>query len=232
MDGRLARPGERVTTASNICIDGRPVRHGPAAGNPRVILYNKPEGEICTRSDPRGRPTVFRSLPKLKNGRWVAVGRLDINTCGLMLFTDNGNLANELMHPGADMEREYLCRVYGDPGKAGLDRLKGGIRVEGQMIRFRRIRRMHGEKRNTWYSVVVTEGKYREVRRMWSAVGCRLSRLKRIRYGKLKLPRGMRPGGCIELDPAQIQRLRDNRSDDRGFVPKAGKRTGPRPKRK
>lgn len=225
VDGQVAKPGDRVTSKSRICIDGRPLRRATDAGIQRVILYNKPEGEICTRSDPGGRPTVFRNLPKLKSGRWVAVGRLDINTRGLMLFTTDGNLANELMHPGSDIEREYLCRVYGEPGKEGLERLKHGIRIDGQQIRFHQVRRMHGENRNTWYSVVVTEGKFREVRRMWSAVGCKLSRLNRVRYGKVKLPRGLRPGGYVELDQKQVRRLRENRDDDQGFAPRVGKKS-------
>jgi 23S rRNA pseudouridine2605 synthase len=221
VDGKVARPGDRVTSTNNIKINGRQLKRKSAVGAPRVLLYNKPEGEICTRSDPRDRPTVYKNLPKLQDGRWVAVGRLDINTRGLILFTNNGDLANDLMHPGAGLEREYLCRVYGNPGKEALERLRKGIRIDGQLVRFYQLRRQRGENRNTWYSAVVTEGKKREVRRMWEAVGCKLSRLFRIRYGKVCLPRGLKLGGHVELDSVEIERLMENGDDDTPFTPAA-----------
>jgi len=240
VDGKIAQLGDRVTTDCRIKIDGRPLK-GQARGNrgkniqhrqQRVILYNKPEGEICTRSDPRGRPTVFRNLPILKGARWVAVGRLDINTRGLMLFTDDGNLANHLMHPKLGIEREYLCRVYGQVDDDSLDRLKAGIKIDGQLIRFHKVRRQHGEHSNTWYSVTVTQGKYREVRRMWAAIGCKLSRLSRIRYGKVGLPRGIKPGGWIELNSTLIAQIAKNDNNDRVVIPRLSKNSDKRGKRR
>lgn len=207
VDGKLAQLGDRVDERSKIKIDGRLVRAGNAQRDSRVILYNKPEGEICSRSDPAGRPTVFRNLPKLKGERWVAVGRLDINTRGLLLFTNNGELANRLMHPGSDIEREYMCRIFGRVDTSTLERLQEGVRIDGAEFRFKKVERQRGEGSNTWYSVVVTEGKYREVRRLWEAVGCRVSRLVRIRYGSVTLPKNLRQGAWAELKPRAIDRL-------------------------
>jgi len=207
VNGRVARLGDRVNTHSRISIGGRPVKLKPVAGKRRVLLYNKPEGEISTRSDPRGRPTVFRKLPKLRGERWIAVGRLDINTGGLILFTTDGALANRLMHPGQELEREYLCRVYGQVSDQSIERLREGIELEDHRVRFHYVCRRRGELSNTWYSVVVKEGKYREVRRMWAAVGCRVSRLVRIRYGNVELPRHLKPGQWIELGSRAISAL-------------------------
>ncbi len=225
VNGKLARLGDKVTPGAKITIDGKPVkqkqdRAGAAKQNQRVILYNKPEGEICTRSDPKGRPTVFKNLPHLRGERWVAVGRLDINTRGILLFTNDGNLANHLMHPGAGIEREYLCRVFGEVDKESIKRLTDGVEIEGKKLRFLKVRRQRGESKNTWYSVVVTEGRYREVRRLWEAVGCQLSRLSRIRYGKVLLPRGVKPGGWLELDPSLIDRLAKNKVTDKPLSPR------------
>ena len=211
VDGKIAKPGERAGPGSHISIDGRPVRVRSAlrgaAASTRVILYNKPEGEICSRSDARGRPSVFRRLPALRRGRWISVGRLDINTRGLLLFTNDGDLAHRLMHPSSSIEREYLCRVYGDVSAAMLDSLREGRTVDGRTVKFLRIRRARGEGRNTWFSVVVAEGRYREVRRLWESVGCTVSRLNRIRYGDIVLPRGLRPGDWVELDPGPVRCL-------------------------
>ncbi len=207
VDGRLAHLGDRVDEKSRIKIDGRLVRTGQAQKDSRVILYNKPEGEICSRNDPARRPTVFRNLPKLRGGRWVAVGRLDINTRGLLLFTNNGELANRLMHPGSDIEREYMCRIFGRVDAGTIERLQNGVRIDGGEYRFKKIKRQRGEGSNTWYSVVVSEGKYREVRRLWEAVDCRVSRLVRIRYGSVTLPKNLRQGEWIELKPSAIDRL-------------------------
>ena len=169
VDGKPAELGQRVTESSRISIDGRPLRGKAAQGKTRVLIYNKPEGEICTRDDPRKRPTVFRKLPRLRGERWVIVGRLDINTRGLLLFTTNGALANQLMHPSSGIEREYLCRVFGQVGEDAIAALTDGVIVDGQEVAFNSVKRQRGEGSNTWYSVTIAEGKYREVRRIWGS---------------------------------------------------------------
>ncbi len=233
VDGKIAKLGDRVTSSSRINIDGRPLKDHPKRklGNKRhhrqkrIILYNKPEGEICTRSDPKNRPTVFRRLPVLKGERWVVIGRLDINTRGLLLFTNDGDLAHHLMHPKLGLEREYLCRVYGQVDNESLDRLKQGIKIEGHLTQFLQVRRQRGERSNTWYSVTVKQGKYREVRRMWEAIGCKLSRLSRIRYGKVALPRGIKLGDWIELGADVIEKLEKNDDNDKVVTPKPLKKS-------
>ncbi|MGR3984073.1 MAG: pseudouridine synthase [Gammaproteobacteria bacterium] len=206
VDGRVAKLGDSVCARSRISVDGRPLR-ARAAARTRVLLYHKPEGEISTRSDPRGRPTVFGRLPKLRDGRWVAVGRLDFNTRGLLLFTDDGGLANRLMHPSFGIEREYLCRVYGEVDAAALARLRAGLRIGGELLRFAQVHRGRGDGRNAWFSVVVMQGRYREIRRLWEAVGCRLSRLIRVRYGEIELPKTLPPGHWRELPAAAAAKL-------------------------
>ncbi len=235
VNGNIAQLGDKVTARCQIKIDGRMLKHdlkfrstGQFMNKPRqqrIILYNKPEGEICTRSDPKNRPTVFRHLPILKGERWVAVGRLDINTRGLMLFTNDGDLANHLMHPKLELEREYLCRVYGQVDTESLDRLKTGIEIDGHLMHFLHVKRQRGEYCNTWYSVTVKQGRYREVRRMWAAVGCKLSRLSRIRYGKVALPRGIKLGDWIELSPDLIKRLEKNDHNDKVITPSVPKKS-------
>ncbi len=222
VDGKVAQPGDHVSPKNKIVIDGKPVRAraSDVSVSQRVILYNKAEGEICTRADPRKRPTVYRNLPRLSAQRWVSVGRLDINTSGLLLFTNDGKLANELMHPSLEIEREYLCRVYGEIAAQALEKLLEGVEIEGHLMRFMRVRRHRGEGRNTWYSVVLSEGKYREVRLLWESVGCKVSRLNRIRYGKILLPRGLKPGGYVELSPTLIDRLVKNDVTHHAMAPK------------
>lgn len=228
IDGRVAQLGDKVNSASRISIDGKTLSLPEKSSTPpRVILYHKPEGEISTRKDPQNRCTVFSRLPKLKDERWVAVGRLDINTRGLLLFTNDGEIANRLMHPRFGLEREYLCRVYGKVDANSIKRLKQGITIDSQFMQFQKIRlQSEGGKsdnakqenaknakeknnvpRNVWYSVIVTEGKYREIRRMWEAVGCSLSRLIRVRYGDVVLPKNLQPGQWQELKPAAIEKL-------------------------
>lgn len=227
VDGQLAELGQRVTDGSRISLNGRSLgRRRVTTRDTRVIAYNKPEGEICSRDDPENRPTVFRHLPKLRGARWVAVGRLDINTRGLLLFTNNGDLANDLMHPKTALEREYLCRVFGDVDDAALVTLRTGVRLGDEDIAFRQVQRQRGEGRNTWYRVVVTEGRYREVRRLWESVGCRVSRLVRVRYGSVKLPRGLRPGDWKELKPADVAVLTRAVEPGRSAKPGAPARPG------
>ncbi len=211
IDGRAARLGDKVNASNHICIDGNAIPDVRIGGRPRVLLYHKPEGEISTRKDPSNRPTVFRNLPKLEAERWVAVGRLDINTRGLLLFTNDGGLANRLMHPSFNHEREYLCRVYGVATSADVNRLKRGILLDDEWMCFNQVHLKRSDiadgGRNNWYSVVVTEGKNREIRRMWAAVGCRISRLIRVRYGSIVLPKKLKMGEWQELKLAAVDTL-------------------------
>ena len=204
--GRAAKLGDRATVGDEIAVDGRPVKlTAKAAG--RVLIYHKPEGELVTRSDPEGRPTVFSRLPP---GRWVAVGRLDINSAGLLLFTDDGELANRLMHPRYEVEREYAARVQGELRAADLEKLRQGVHLEDGLAAFTRIEaaeRPHAGGANRWYRVALKEGRNREVRRMFEAVGARVSRLLRVRYGPVELPRDLKPGEWRELAPETLKEL-------------------------
>ena len=188
-------------------MDGRPLELRSKSRG-RVLIYNKPEGELVTRSDPQGRPTVFSRLPP---GRWIAVGRLDINSAGLLLFTDDGELANRLMHPRYGLEREYAVRVQGTLGEAELARLRRGVELDDGPAAFKRIEVADPRSRasaNRWYRVTLAEGRNREVRRMFEAVGVRVSRLLRVRYGPLELPRDLAPGQWREIaNPVKLQKL-------------------------
>ncbi|MFQ5995078.1 MAG: 23S rRNA pseudouridine(2605) synthase RluB [Acidiferrobacterales bacterium] len=209
VDSRCAKLGDRVEDRHTVRIDGRPVTRSAARPRRRVLLYNKPEGELCTRSDPRSRPTVFEHLPRVRIGRWVAVGRLDINTSGLLLFTTDGELANQLMHPSSELERQYAVRVLGEIDKTALQRLTTGVRLDGALARFDVVTETGGEGVNRWYHVTLREGRNREVRRLWEAVGARVSRLIRIRFGPITLPRGLRTGHWVELDSTDVNDLCD-----------------------
>jgi 23S rRNA pseudouridine2605 synthase len=189
-------------------VNGRLVQLKPAGSRlPRVLLYHKPEGEIVSRDDPEGRPSVFEKLPRINNGRWIAVGRLDFNSCGLMLFTSSGELANRLMHPRYELEREYAVRVLGEPTTEAVAQLKAGIQLEDGLARFNSFQEAGGEGANRWYNVTLSEGRNREVRRMFEAVGLTVSRLMRVRYGPLQLPPGLKRGLCRELDPQEVTLL-------------------------
>jgi 23S rRNA pseudouridine2605 synthase len=208
VNGKPVELGQRVDSLDGITIDGKPLRRMKSApALPRVVVYNKPEGEICSRKDPEGRPSVFEQLPRLRDGRWVLVGRLDLNTAGLLLVTDHGELANRLMHPGFGIEREYLVRVNGEVDEAMLARLRKGVQLDDGMAAFDAIAERGGSGRNRWFSVVLREGRNREVRRLWEAEGCTVSRLKRVRFGPVFLgPRDMR-GSWRDLDEAGIRQL-------------------------
>jgi len=178
-----------------------------AARAPRVLLYHKPEGEIVSRHDPQGRPSVFNALPRLRGGRWIAIGRLDFNSCGLLLFTNDGALANRLMHPRYRLEREYAVRVLGDLAPDALEKLTEGIELEDGVARFTRLQPAGGEGANRWYRVTLEEGRKREVRRLFAAVGVTVSRLMRVRYGPIALPANLKRGQCRELAPEEVQSL-------------------------
>ncbi|MEA1064911.1 23S rRNA pseudouridine(2605) synthase RluB [Apirhabdus apintestini] len=211
VDGKVSTLGDRLilTSTQKIRIDGHLVSLKAANDAVcRVLAYYKPEGELCTRSDPEGRPTVFDRLPKLHGARWIAVGRLDVNTCGLLLFTTDGELANRLMHPSREVEREYAVRIFGEIEEAKLRQLTRGIQLEDGPAAFKTLRYSGGEGINQWYNVTLTEGRNREVRRLWEAVGVQVSRLIRVRYGDIALPKGLPRGGWTELDLAQTNYLR------------------------
>ncbi len=208
VDGKRARIGDRIEAYQVVRVDGRVVTTGKAAGRCRVLLYHKPENEICTRSDPAGRPTVFDHLPRLRQGRWIVVGRLDINTTGLLLLTTDGELANRLMHPSTEIEREYAVRVFGKVDESALRQLQAGVSLDDGLARFETIRDQGGEGANHWYHVTLKEGRKREVRNLWQAIGVKVSRLIRVRYGPVSLPRSLRAGKWHELDRAVVARLR------------------------
>lgn len=211
--GRMAKLGDRAAAGDEIRLDGRRLELGPPQpAAPQVLLYHKPAGEVTTRRDPQHRPTVFDRLPAPRRGRWIVVGRLDVNTSGLLLFTTDGELAHRLMHPSSRMEREYRVRVRGRPGKDTLSRLLGGVPLDDGPAAFDRISdepSPPGEPgtRNASYRVVLHEGRNREVRRLWEAVGHEVSRLLRIRYGPVELPRDLRPGQWRLLDEPLLARL-------------------------
>ncbi|HDU1541516.1 TPA: 23S rRNA pseudouridine(2605) synthase RluB, partial [Klebsiella pneumoniae] len=208
----IATLGDRVEIVPGlkIRIDGHLISVKESAEQIcRVLAYYKPEGELCTRNDPEGRPTVFDRLPKLRGARWIAVGRLDVNTCGLLLFTTDGELANRLMHPSREVEREYAVRVFGQVDDDKLRQLSRGVQLEDGPAAFKTIKFTGGEGINQWYNVTLTEGRNREVRRLWEAVGVQVSRLIRVRYGDILLPKGLPRGGYTELDLAQTNYLRE-----------------------
>ncbi|PZL94985.1 23S rRNA pseudouridine(2605) synthase RluB [Pantoea graminicola] len=212
VDGKIATLGDRVESSKSlkIRIDGHLVSIAESATEVcRVLAYYKPEGELCTRSDPEGRPTVFDRLPRLRGSRWIAVGRLDVNTCGLMLFTTDGELANRLMHPSREVEREYAVRVFGQVDDDKIRQLSKGVQLEDGPAAFKTLRFGGGEGINQWYNVTLTEGRNREVRRLWEAVGVQVSRLMRVRYGDITLPKGLPRGGWTELDLPAVNYLRN-----------------------
>ncbi|MEM7407737.1 MAG: 23S rRNA pseudouridine(2605) synthase RluB [Pseudomonadota bacterium] len=208
VNGQIARLGDSVTPNDLVRVDGHPLgTHALRPLRTRVLLYHKPAGEICARHDPEGRRTVFSALPGVRNGRWVMVGRLDVGTSGLLLFTNNGELANRLMHPSGGFEREYAVRVLGQPDRAALAALTGGVDLDGQTARFETLRHAGGEGANQWYHVTLREGRYREVRRLWESQGLVVSRLTRVRFGDLPLPRSLKAGRWQELEEGEVSAL-------------------------
>lgn len=208
INGQPAKLGDRVTVEDNIAIDGRILQsYRLETPKRQVLVYHKPEGEVCTRSDPEGRLTIFDKLPKLRNARWITVGRLDFNTAGLLLLTTDGELANKLMHPSTEIEREYAVRILGKVDDAMLERLKRGVILDDGMANFDAIIDAGGEGINHWFHVILKEGRNREVRRLWESQGVKISRLMRVRYGPITLRKGLRRGQMEELDARDIDTL-------------------------
>lgn len=202
VNGKVAKLGDRAAADDRIMVDDRLLSMDFLQEKSRLLLYHKPAGEVCSRHDPEGRPTVFDHLPRLKVGRWISIGRLDISTSGLLLFTNDGGLANHLMHPASDIEREYAVRVFGTVPDVVLAQLKKGVMLEDGMARFESVVAAGGEGANTWYHVILKEGRYREVRRLFESQNLRVSRLIRVRFGPLFLPRDLRIGRWVETQPS------------------------------
>ncbi len=208
VNGKVAKLGDRVGENDTVRVDGHTIGRAAMQGpKQRVLVYHKPLGEVCTRSDPEGRPTVFEHLPPLHHGRWVTVGRLDVNTTGVLLVTTDGELANRLMHPSTTIEREYAVRVFGEATPEALKRLREGVELEDGPARFDALVDAGGEGANHWYHVILHEGRNREVRRLWEHEGITVSRLIRVRYGPIQLPRNLRAGRHQELEGEGLQAL-------------------------
>ncbi len=201
--------GDRAGINDVIRLDGKKLHLAPTAcQQTRVLAYHKPAGEICSRADPGRRPTIYDRLPRLKDGRWIAVGRLDINTCGLILLTTDGELANRLMHPSSEIEREYAVRILGEVDQEILKRLRQGVLLEDGPACFESIQAAGGQGANQWFHVILREGRKREVRRLWESQGLRVSRLIRVRFGGCRLRRGLRAGHWDDLDKDEVNSLR------------------------
>ncbi len=240
VNGQPAHTGQRISWGDRIEVNGKAIKYRIAPPPARIVAYHKPVGEVVTHDDPQQRPTVFRNLPRLQHGKWQSVGRLDINTEGLLLFTTSGELANQLMHPRFGVEREYAVRVLGTLEPQAREKLLQGVMVEGQPANFKAIEDGGGEGANRWYRVVITEGRNRELRKLFDTVGLTVSRLIRIRYGSVVLPRGLKRGVWVDLSPDDVRLIRQlaggGRSEVRandgapraGRGPQGGER-GPRP---
>jgi 23S rRNA pseudouridine2605 synthase len=232
VNGHVAQLGERVEGEADVRIDGhKVVVKDESSMVCRVLMYHKPEGELVTRKDPEGRPTVYDRLPKLHGARWIAVGRLDVNTSGLLIFTTDGELANRLMHPSREIEREYAVRVFGEVAPHHLHNLRGGVKLEDGPARFRRIVPTGGEGMNQWFHVTLTEGRNREVRRLWESQGLQVSRLIRVRYGDVTMEKGLVQGAWLEMPLERVNYLRklvDMAREEQTFVAVVDKRDGQR----
>ncbi|WP_096662565.1 pseudouridine synthase [Polaromonas sp. AET17H-212] len=228
VNGEPAHIGQRIQFGDTVKVNGKPIRVRIDPPPPRVIAYHKPAGEVVSHDDPQNRPTVFRRLPKLFQGKWQSVGRLDLNTEGLLLLTSSGELANKLMHPRFGLEREYAVRVLGALNNEEKKRLLDGVQLDDGLAQFSTIEAGGGEGANCWYRVTISEGRNREVRRMFEAVGHAVSRLIRIRYGAVVLPRGLKRGAFVELDERDIDALTNavGRSEARADPRGANRSTG------
>lgn len=210
VDGRTAKLGERAHEQSQLSVRGQKVKASRLERQPtQVILYHKPDGLVCSRQDEQGRDSIFGQLPKIFNGRWISVGRLDLNTSGLLLLTNNGDLANRMMHPSFELEREYAVRIFGEVTEEILTKLRTGVMLDDGLAKFDYVGRLRSdeEAQNQWFRVVLREGKYREVRRLWEAQEVKVSRLIRVRYGDISLPKGLRRGKTEELSWQQVNKL-------------------------
>jgi len=231
-DGRIevndqaAHIGQRISFGDRIKVAGRPIKVRIAPPPARILAYHKPTGEVVTHDDPQGRPTVFQRLPRLQNGKWMSVGRLDLNTEGLLLFTNSGELANQLMHPRFGVEREYAVRVLGTLDEGARNKLLTGVEIEGQSASFVSISKGEGEGVNQWYRVVITEGRNREVRKLFDAVGLTVNRLIRVRYGAIVLPRGLKRGVWVELGESDVRAVKSLAGMDRQEFGQGGGRGG------
>ena len=208
VNGVVAQTGQSVKGGDRIELDGKVFVASALTEPASVLVYNKPEGEVTTRDDPEGRPTVFESLPRLKGARWIAVGRLDINTTGLLLLTTDGELANALMHPSSGIAREYVCRIHGEVPDEVVNRLAKGVQLDDGPAKFDEIERIGSSDSHAWFKVVLTEGRNREVRRLWESQSFNVSRLKRVKYGSVHLPRLLKRGHCEEMTPESVEKLR------------------------
>ena len=208
VNGEVAKTGQSVASGDRIELDGKTFVATALTEPSSVLIYNKPEGQVTTREDPEGRPTIFEALPRLKGARWIAVGRLDMNTTGLLLLTTDGELANALMHPSNAIEREYVCRIPGEVPDSVVERLARGVALEDGPAKFETIERINASGSHSWFQVVVTEGRNREVRRLWESQGHQVSRLKRVRYGDVTLPRLLKRGHCVEMDAEAVEKIR------------------------
>jgi len=207
INGKPAKTADRVSDNEKIALDGKLIELTFDEQQHRILIYNKAEGVICTRDDPDGRPDVFKDLPKLQGSRWIIVGRLDLNTSGLLFFTTDGDLANALMHPSSEIEREYSVRVLGDVDGQVLQNLVSGVELEDGVAKFDSIADVGGTGANHWYSVVLKEGRKREVRRLWESQGMKVSRLMRTRFGPVALMRNLRKGTFRDLDYSEADAL-------------------------
>jgi 23S rRNA pseudouridine2605 synthase len=207
INGKVANVGDRVSPDDIVRVGKRIIHAKPAGRLPRVLLYHKPEGEIVSRDDPEGRPSVFDKLPQLRSSKWISIGRLDYNTSGLLIFTTDGELANRLMHPRFEVEREYAVRIVGRLSSEQVKTLTSGIELEDGSAKFDRLSDEGGEGSNRWYRVTLKEGRNREVRRLFEALGLTVSRLMRVRFGPINLPPRLKRGKSMELDEAETRRL-------------------------
>ncbi|NNC97643.1 MAG: rRNA pseudouridine synthase [Gammaproteobacteria bacterium] len=214
LNGKIAKLGDKATLNDRVAIDGELLKtRKKTATSHRTLVLHKPVGVLCTRHDPEGRSNVFELLPRLGSGRWIQVGRLDINTSGLILFTTDGELAHRLMHPSYEIEREYAVRVLGEPDAESINQLLQGVELEDGMGRFLKIEKQHSANKksdaaNHWFHVILKEGRKREVRRLWEAVGHKVNRLMRIRYANIRLHREVKPGEYFELEGQSLNELK------------------------
>lgn len=207
VNGQTAQLGDCISQGDTIKLDGRLIQTQNSQA-PRMLLYHKPVGEVCTRQDNKGRPTVFDRLPQLKNGRWISVGRLDVNTSGLLIFTTDGELANQLMHPSYSQEREYAVRILGELSNQQKQRLLKGVQLDDGKARFERIEAAGGKGKNQWYHVIIKEGRNREVRRLFACQGLMVSRLIRVRFGEFVLPKDVSRGRYMEVPSEEAAALK------------------------